>query len=69
MGRKLNRIKKAQQAGAKRTPRLWAYANNYNRTLSERTAKAIVEFAGQYCSDVIVFEHLDMRGKKRGSKK
>jgi len=69
METKLNRIKKAQQGGARRTPRLWAYANNYNRTLSEKTAKAIVEFASQYCSDIIVFERLDMQGKKRGPKK
>ena len=69
MTHKLNNIKKAQQNGARRMPRLWAFANNYNRTLSEKTAKAIVDFAGLYDSDVIVFEHLDMQGKKRGSKK
>ena len=69
MEHKTNRIKKAQQHGAKSTPRLWAYANNYNRALSEKTANAIVEYANMYCSDVIVFEHLDTQGKKRGSKK
>jgi IS605 OrfB family transposase len=69
MGHKLNKIKKAQQHGAKSTPRLWGYADNYNRALSERTANAIVEYASLYCSDVIVLEHLDTQGKKRGSKK
>ena len=74
MEHKLNKIKKAQQNGAMPNkfggmPRLWTYANNYNRALSEKTAAAIVEFANLYCSDVIVFEHLDMTGKKRGSKK
>jgi len=66
---KTNKIKKAQQNGAKSTPRLWAFADNYNRTLSEKTAKAIVEYAEMHHSDVIVFEHLDMQGRKRGSKK
>ena len=69
IGHKLNKIKKAQQDGAKSTPRLWAFANNINRALSEKTAKAIIEFATSYGSDVIVFEHLDTKGKKRGSKK
>jgi IS605 OrfB family transposase len=66
---KANKIKKAQQNGAKQTPRLWIYANNTNRRLSEQTARAIMEFASSYGSDIIVFEHLDTNGKKRGSKK
>ena len=66
---KLNKIKKAQQNGANGTPRLWAYANNINRSLSEKTAQEIILFATQYGSDIIVFEHLDLQGKKRGSKK
>ena len=37
--------------------------------ISEKTAKAIVDYAGMHRSDVIVFEHLDMQGRKRGSKK
>ena len=69
MEHKLNKIKKAQRNGAKRTPRLWAYANNYNRALSERTAGEIIAFAILYNANIIVFEHLDMQGKKRGSKK
>ena len=66
---KTNKIKKAQKAGAKKTPRLWSYANNWNRALSEKTANAIIEFAKSYNSDAIVVEHLDFQGKKRGSKK
>ena len=46
----INRIKKAQQHGNTRTPRLWASAIAYD-------------------VDVVVFEHLDLGGKKRGSKK
>ena len=69
MYRKLNKIKQAQQNGARRTPRLWAFANNYNRALSEKTAQAIVAFASLHHADVIVFENLNMNKKKRGSKK
>jgi IS605 OrfB family transposase len=69
IGHKLGKIKKAHQNGAKGTPRLWTYANNYNQTLTEKTAIAIIEFAEAYHSDIIVFEHLDMQGKKRGSRK
>ena len=69
MGHKLNKIKKAQQNGARGTPRLWSYVNNYNRSISEKTAKEIIEFAVLHGSNVIVFEHLDTHGKKRGSKK
>ena len=65
----LNKLKKAQQNGAKHAPRLWAYVNNQNRRLSEKTAGAIMEFAFRYKADVIVFEHLDMKGKKKGSKR
>jgi transposase len=69
LGHKANKIKKAQQDGAGRTPRLWAYANNCNRCLSEKTAGAIVVFAASYGSGVIVFEHLGGNGKLRGPKK
>jgi hypothetical protein len=69
IGHKLNKIKKAKQDGARSTPRLWEYANNVNKNMSNKTAQAIVELANLYCSDVIVFEHLDMQGKKKGSKR
>ena len=69
IGHTLNKLKKAQQHGARHTPRLWAYVNNSNRALSEKTANAIMEFSSLNKTDVIVFEHLDMKGKKRGSKK
>jgi len=69
MVHKLNKLKKAQQHGAKSTPRLWAYVNNYNRGISEGTARAIIDFAIKYNCDVIVLESLNLKGKKRGSKK
>jgi len=65
----LNRIKKAQSNGNKSTPRLWAYANSYNRDISEKTAKAIIDFAVLYSADIIVFEALNFQGKLKGSKK
>ena len=65
----INRIKKAQQYGNHKTPRLWARAKGLNRDIAVKTAEFIVEIALRYHADVIVFEHLDRSGKKRGSKK
>ena len=65
----INRIKKAQQNGNYKTPRLWAKAKGINKDISIKTANFIMEVAGLYDVDVIVFEHLDRKGKKRGSKK
>lgn len=65
----VNRIKKAQQHGNRKTPRLWARAKGINADIAIKTASFIVDTAVLYNADVIVFEHLDVRGKKRGSKK
>lgn len=65
----INRIKKAQQHGAKRTPRLWARARGINDDIAVKTANFIVDTAILWSADVIVFEHLDLSGKKKGSKK
>ncbi|MGF6990083.1 IS605 OrfB family transposase [Lachnospiraceae bacterium PM6-15] len=65
----IGRIKKAQQHGNKRTPRLWASAKGINRHIAERTATFILSVARQYEAEVIVFEYLELKGKKRGSKK
>ena len=65
----VNRIKKAQQHGARKTPRLWARANGINDDIAVKTAKFIIDVAVLYNADVIVFEHLDLKGRKRGSKK
>lgn len=65
----LGRQKKAQQKGNHKTPVLWKHANDINREISRKTARAIMEFAVLYNVDVIVFEHLDSNGKKRGRKK
>lgn len=67
--RAVARIKSAQRNGARSTPRLWALAKGINKHLSARTAQFIAEVAEEYDVDCIVFEHLQTRGKKRGSRK
>lgn len=65
----VNRIKKAQQHGAHKTPRLWAAVKGINRHISEETAAFIMEKAVEFQADTIVFEHLEAGGRKRGSKR
>lgn len=65
----LNRVKKAQQGGARRCPTLWKHVNDLNTDISRKTAKEIIDFAVLYNVDVIVFEHLDMQEKKKGRTK
>lgn len=65
----INWIKKAQQNGNRRTPRLWAKVKGINKDISVKTSDFIIEVAKQYHTDVIVFEHLDRNGKVHGSKK
>ena len=65
----INRIKKAQQNGNYKTPRLWAKAKGINHDIAVKTANYIMDIAVLYNVDTIVFEHLDKNGKARGSKK
>ena len=65
----LNRVKKAQQNGARKCPTLWKHVNDLNTDISRKTAKEIIDFAVLYNADVIVFEYLDMHGKKSGKGK
>ena len=66
----LNKIKKVQQRyGSNNMQKLWRYAKFHNEELARKIAKQIVYVATKYQCDVIVFEHLDTKGKKRGSKK
>lgn len=65
----INRIKKAQQHGNYKTPRLWAKAKGINHDMTIKTANYIINIAVRYNVDTIVFEHLDKTGKVRGSKK
>lgn len=66
----LNKIKKVQQKyGSNNTTKLWRYAKFHNEELARKIANAITDTAIKYNCDVIVFEYLDIKGKKRGSKK
>lgn len=65
----INRIKKAQQHGNYKMPRLWAKAKGINHDVAAKTANYIMNIAILYNADTIVFEHLDKNGKVRGSKK
>ena len=65
----VNRIKKAQQHGNHKMPRLWAKVKGLNHDISVKTAGFIMETAVCYNADVIVFEHLDKAGRVRGPKK
>lgn len=66
----LNKIKKVQQRyGSNNIQKLWRYAKFHNEELARKIAKQIVYVATKYQCDVIVFEHLDTKGKKRGFKK
>lgn len=65
----LNRVKKAQQNGARKCPTLWKHVNDLNTDISRKTVKEIIDFAVLYNVDVIVFEYLDTQGKKRGKGK
>ena len=69
LNKAVNRIKKAQQHGNRRTPRLWGRADGINDDIAVKTAAFIIEKAEEYAVDVIVFEHLELQGRKRGSKK
>lgn len=66
----LNKIKKVSRLqGPKNTSKLWRIAKFKNDGLARHVASAIVELALEYQVDVIVFEHLDIKGKKRGANK
>lgn len=66
----LNKIKGvSQKYGSHNTTKLWRVAKFKNEELARKIAKAITDYATEQNVDVIVFEHLDMKGKKRGSKK
>lgn len=65
----VNRIKKAQQNGNRKIPKLWAKAKGINNDIAVKTADFIIQKASDFNADVIVFEHLELKGKKRGSKK
>lgn len=66
----LNKIKGvSQKYGSHNTTKLWRYAILHNEELSRKIVKAITDYAIEQGVDVIVFEHLDTKGKKKGKSK
>ena len=66
----LNRVSSFQKEhGSHDTKRLWNIAKRRNLNLAHLIAHKIVDYAKKNNCDVIVFEHLDTKGKKKGSKK
>lgn len=55
--------------GSHDSGRLWSVAKRRNENHAKLVAHDIVEFSNENHCDVIVFEHLDTAGKKRGPKK
>ena len=66
---KIDHIKRAQHHGSRRVPNLWAYADGVNKDIAIKTAQFIADTAVLYNADTVVFEHLDLDGRKHGSKK
>ena len=66
LNKAINRVKKAQQHGARKTPIKWKHVNDLNTDISRKTAKKIIDYAVLYNVDVIVFEHLDTHGELKG---
>ena len=69
LNRKVSRIKYAQRHGARQTRGLWRLADGVNDDIAVKMAQFIIDTAVMYDADTIVFEALDLSGKKRGSKK
>lgn len=66
----LGRIRRnSREHGAQSVKGLWRYARNLNDELAKQIGTAIADYAFEQGCDVIVFEHLDFRGRKlRGTK-
>ena len=65
----LNKIKKSQQLGSVKISKRWERAKGLNKNIAVKTANFIIETAIAYNVTTIVFEHLNLKGKKRGRKK
>ena len=57
-----------KKSGRKSTKNVWSYIDILSSGHEDKIARAIVEFAVYVNADVIVFEHLDMKDKKRMGK-
>ena len=66
----LNRIKKYQRKhGSHNVGSFWKYAQRVNNEMAKKIATAIVDYAILWSVEVIVFEKLDMRGRKSRQQK
>ena len=61
----MNKVKKAYKQGHKHIPTLWNSIDNVNHVISVETARFIARIAEEYQVDVVVFEKLDLSGKKK----
>ena len=70
VNRALHRVSEFQREhGSHDSGRLWNIAKRRNLNLAHLVAHRIVDYAIENGCDVIVFEHLDTKGRKRGRKK
>ena len=69
LNHKIGHIKRAQRHGSHKVTNLWNYAKGVNDDIAVKTAVFIIEQAVLYDVDCIVFEHLDLGKKKKGSHK
>lgn len=70
VNRALHRVSEFQREhGSHDSGRLWSIAKRRNLNLAHLVAHKIVDYAIENGCDVIVFEHLDTKGRKRGGKK
>ena len=68
--RALHRVSEFQREhGSHDSGRLWNIAKRRNLNLAHLVAHKIVNYAVENGCDVIVFEHLDTKGRKRGGRK
>ena len=66
----LHRVSTFQKEhGSYNVRRLWSIAKRRNLNLAHLVAHKIVDYASENNCDVIVFEYLDTKAKKKGSKK
>lgn len=70
VNRALHRVSDFQcEHGSHDSGRLWNIAKRRNLNLAHLVAHRIVDYAIENGCDVIVFEHLDIKGRKHGGKK
>ncbi len=69
LNHKIGHIKRAQRHGSHKVTNLWNYAKGVNDDIAVKTAAFIMDLAALHNVDCIVFEHLDLGKKKKGSHK